>query len=148
MVTFRRRNRRNERRIEPPVHNTEPTAGEQPGVPVLLSPSLVELAASLSQALGADFAVQTEGHGATGVMIVGPCGPAGIAFLRASHPRTVLLVIDRRWSVPRPAEAVIHLEAGADGYLARPLVAEVASQVRALARRSLPADHPAAVSAA
>jgi hypothetical protein len=111
------------------------TAAPTPGVPVLLSPGVVELEAGLSRELGPGFSVQTEGPGADGVMVVGPLGPAAMAFLRASHPGVVLLVVDRRWHVPNPNEAVIHLEAGADGYLASPMVAEVASHVRALVRR-------------
>ncbi len=105
-----------------------------PGVPVLLSPGVIELEPALSRELGPGFSVQTEGPGADGVMIVGPLGPAAMAFLRASHPDVVLLVVDRRWHVPDPNEAVIHLEAGADGYLASPVAAEVASHVRALVR--------------
>jgi hypothetical protein len=105
-------------------------------VPVLLSPGLAELAGPLTSALGAGFRVLTDGSVNTGVMIVGPLGPVGIAFLRASHPEVVLLVVDRRWSSSQPNEAVAHLEAGADGYLASPLMAEVASHVRALARRA------------
>jgi len=105
------------------------------GVPVLLSPGVVELEPALSRELGPGFSVETEGLGADGVMIVGPLGPAAMAFLRASHPGVVLLVVDRRSHVPNPDQAVIHLEAGADGYLASPMVAEVASHVRALVRR-------------
>ena len=105
------------------------------GLPVLLSPGLVDLAPALAQALGGEFAVQTEGRGGEGVMVVGPSGPAGIAFLRASHPGVALLVVDRRGGRSSATEAVVHLEAGADGYLAGPPVAEVASHVRALARR-------------
>jgi DNA-binding response OmpR family regulator len=69
-------------------------------------------------------------------MIVGPVGPAGVAFLRISHPGVVLLVVDRRGYGPRPVEAVAHLDSGADGYLANPLVVEVASHVQALVRRA------------
>jgi hypothetical protein len=105
-------------------------------VPVVLSPGLAELAVPLTNALGPPFRVLSDGSVNTGVMIVGPLGPVGIAFLRASHPGVVLLVVDRRWSSSQPNEAVAHLEAGADGYLASPMVAEVASHVRALARRA------------
>ena len=114
----------------------DPVGDERaPAVTVLLSPGLAELAPSLAHALGPDFSVRTEGRSEGGVMIVGPVGPTGIAFLRASHPKAVLLVIDRRWPSSQPAEAVNHLEAGADGYLCSPPLAEVASHVRALARR-------------
>jgi hypothetical protein len=113
------------------------------GVAVLLSPGLADMAAPLMQALGAGFVVETDGPGVSGVMIIGPAGPAGLGFLRVSHPGVVLLVVDRRGSGPRPAEAVAHLGAGADGYLANPPIAEVASHVRALARRARPRGAPA-----
>lgn len=118
------------------------------GVAVLLSPGVVEMGPALSRELGPGFSVLTDGPGVTGVMIVGPLGPAAMAFLRASHPGIGLLVVDRRWHVPRPDEAVIHLEAGADGYLACPPAAEVASHVRALARRGRSASAAATDSVA
>ncbi|MGH9124801.1 MAG: hypothetical protein ACRDZ8_08765 [Acidimicrobiales bacterium] len=106
-------------------------------VPVLLSPGMSELAPALALSLGPQYAVQTDGSGEWGVMVVGPLGAAGIAFLRASHRHMRLLVVDRRWASSQPNEAVLHLEAGADGYLSSPLVAEVASHIKALVRRSL-----------
>ncbi len=150
MMTFhRKRGGRDKGRGHDPYRDSPPenaaeaeldlSDGEQvAAVAVLLSPGLVELAPSLTQALGGGFSVRTDGPCTSGVMIFGPVGPAGVAFLRASHPGVVLLVIDRRWPSSQPAEAVTHLEAGADGYLSSPLVAEVASHVRALVRR---ADH-------
>jgi hypothetical protein len=134
--------RRHTRPTQPPPESDserEFARAELPvGVAVLLSPGLADMAAPLMQALGAGFVVETDGPGVSGVMIIGPAGPAGLGFLRASHPGVVLLVVDRRGSGPRPAEAVAHLEAGADGYLANPPIAEVASHVRALARRARP----------
>jgi len=116
----------------------DPSVGDNDAVAVLLSAGLVELAPSLAQALGPGFAVGTDDRGVCRVMIVGPVGPTGVAFLRASHPGAMVLVVDRRWPSSRghPDVAVIHLEAGADGYLLSPPVAEVASHVRALARRT------------
>lgn len=117
-------------------------------VPVLLSPGLSELAPALALSLGPEYAVQTDGSEDWGVMVVGPLGAAGIAFLRASHRHMRLLVVDRRWPSSQPNEAVLHLEAGADGYLCSPLVAEVASHIKALVRRSLSNTPTKRVSAA
>ncbi|MDQ1356344.1 MAG: hypothetical protein QOG44_717 [Acidimicrobiaceae bacterium] len=134
MLTFRWHHRRTPER---PIEATEPDVAQPAdGVPVLLSPGLVDLAGPLSAALGPGFAVETEGLGWSGVMIVGPVGPPGVSFLRISHPGVVLLVVDRRGYGPRSIEAVAHLDAGADGYLASPPVAEVASHVQALVRRA------------
>jgi hypothetical protein len=129
--------RRRQHEDAPPVPSpaSEPEGPIAPGVAVLLSPGVVDLEPALSRLLGPGFTVQGDGPGTDGVMIVGPLGPAAVAFLRASHPGVALLVVDRRWHVPNPNEAVLHLEAGADGYLASPLVAEVASHVRAQVRR-------------
>lgn len=103
---------------------------------VLLSPGLAELAPALAAALGGGFAVTTDHMVGRGVMVTGPAGPIGVAFLWASYPGVGVLIVDRRWPRRRPAEAVAHLEAGADGYLASPTVAEVASHIQALARRT------------
>jgi hypothetical protein len=136
MLIFHRRNRCSEH-VAAPVEASEPAVDASlDRVAVLLSVGLTELAPALSRELGPGFSVVTEGPGESGVMIVGPCGPAGVAFLRASHRGVVILVVDRRWPASRPDEAVIHLEAGADGYLSSPPVAEVASHVRALVRRA------------
>jgi len=105
-------------------------------VSVLLSPGLAELAPGVAAALGAEFAVTTDRLVGRGIMVTGPVGPIGVAFLQASYPGTGLLIVDRRWPHRRPAEAVVHLEAGADGYLASPTVAELASHIQALARRT------------
>ena len=114
---------------------TSDAPGQPAPVSVLLSPGLAELAPALSRALGSEFAVTTDRIGRRGVMLTGPVGPAGVAFLRASYPGVGLLVVDRRWSGRRAGEVVINLEAGADGYLTSPSVAEMASHVTALARR-------------
>jgi hypothetical protein len=111
-------------------------SGATTSCPVLLSPGLAEIAPTLSDLLGPDFAVSTERIGTGGVMVTGPVGPVGVAFLRASYPGVRLLVVDRRWAGRRTGEAVIHLEAGADGYLSSPTIAEVASHVQALSRRT------------
>ncbi len=130
--------RRHDRRTaDPPIDEAPPAVPHQAGgVPVLLSPGLVDLAAPLSQALGPGFSVETEGLGWSGVMLVGAVGATGVRFLRISHPGVVLLVVDRRGYGHRPIDAVTHLDAGADGYLANPPVAEVASHVQALVRRA------------
>jgi hypothetical protein len=134
MPIFRRRHRRSE---EPPIEGGKLSAARPADdVAVLLSPGLMDLATPLSEALGPGYSVATEGLGWSGVMIVGPVGPAGVSFLRISHPGVVLLVVDRRGYGPRPIEAVAHLDAGADGYLANPLVVEVASHVQAMVRRA------------
>jgi hypothetical protein len=123
--------RRNHRLVRPIVSEPETAC------PVLLSPGLAEMAPTLSDLLGPDFAVSTERVGTGGVMVTGPVGPVGVAFLSASYPGVRLLVVDRRWAGRRTGEAVLHLEAGADGYLSSPTIADVASHVQALARRSL-----------
>jgi hypothetical protein len=104
-------------------------------VTVWLSPGLAEMAPALTSILGGDFTVTTDHHSGAGVMLSGPVGPAGVAFLRACYPRYGLLIVDRRWGGRRSSEVVISLEAGADGYLTSPSTLEVASHVQALARR-------------
>jgi hypothetical protein len=134
MLTFHRKHGRRPDEFEP-----DPAVDDcLTTVTVLLSPGLVELAPSLGQALGPGFRIETDHSGACHVLIVGPVGPAGVAFLRASHRGAALLVVDRRWptSWTHAGEAVVHLEAGADGYLLSPPVSEVASHVRALIRRA------------
>ena len=111
-------------------------------IPVLLSAGMAEMAPALSAALGAGFDVTTEPRSARGVMLTGPVGPAGVAFLRVCYPQAALLVIDRRWRAARSNEVVVNLEAGADGYLANPTLAEVASHVQALARRYTEYNRP------
>lgn len=122
------------------------TTQPDPGISVLLSPGLAEMAPALAHVLGSEFDVTTEAVRAHGVMITGPVGPVGVAFLRASYPGIGLLVVDRRWPGRRPTEAVVHLEAGADGYLSNPTIVEVASHVLVLTRRS--ANQASSVSAA
>ena len=117
-----------------------------PGISVLLSPGLAEISPSLSRVLGPEFDVTTERVRVGGIMITGPVGPVGVAFLRASYPGVGLLIVDRRWPSRRPSEAVVHLEAGADGYLSSPSIVEVASHVLALTRRT--SDQPRSVTAA
>jgi hypothetical protein len=135
MPLYHPRSRQTDRSLT--IQEVDAPAAETPaGVIVLLSPGLTDLALPLQEALGSGFTVQTAGTGGRGVMIVGPVGAAGVALLRVSYPGVVLLVLDRRGRGPRSADAVVHLEAGADGYLASPPVAEVASHVRALARRA------------
>jgi hypothetical protein len=137
MAIFRRHARPTTR--SPGNDRTPPVVPDHDAVVVLLSPGLVDIAVLLAEVLGPGFVVQSDGPGASGVMLVGPLGPVGVAFLRVSHPGVVLLVVDRRGSGSHAVEAVAHLEAGADGYLANPPVAEVASHVQALARRRRPA---------
>jgi DNA-binding response OmpR family regulator len=75
-------------------------------------------------------------------MLTGPVGPAGVAFLRICYPKAALLVIDRRGRPGRSSAVVDNLEAGADGYLTSPTLAEVASHVQALARRYTEYNRP------
>lgn len=111
-------------------------------IPVLLSAGLAEMAPTLSRALGPSFEVTTEPRSDRGVMLTGPVGPAGVAFLRVCYPQAALLVIDRRWRAGRSNEVVVNLEAGADGYLTGPTLAEVASHIQALARRYTEYNQP------
>jgi hypothetical protein len=109
--------------LRPPRPAQRPPPEPAAGLPVLLSPGLAELAPGLAQILGPEFEVSTEHVGQCRVLMTGPVGLAGVAFLRASYPSTGLLVVDRRWPGRRPGEAVIVLDAGADGYLCSPSLA-------------------------
>jgi hypothetical protein len=141
MGIFHRRIGDDGRPVAPAV---EPKSSPRPpGLSVLLSPGLAEVAPALAPALGPGFAVMTDQVVGRGIMVSGPVGPIGVAFLRASYPGVGLLIVDRRWPSRRPAEAVVHLEAGADGYLASPTVAELASHIQALARRMVGEAHAA-----
>src|SRR5215471_7778269 len=86
-------------------HRPDPQPGEEfsptsvDTIGVVLSAGLNDLGPMLQQALGKEFTVRAddgEGTGIGSVVVVGPVGPTGIGFLRATHPTSVLLVVDRR----------------------------------------------------
>jgi DNA-binding NarL/FixJ family response regulator len=109
---------------------------------VSVSADVAEDLPTLGEALGDGYAVVVDEPDAGVVAVVGPVGPVGVAFLRMAHPRPALLVVDRARVDSLSSAACLH--AGADGYISRRSVDEVAACIRALARR-VPAGATAAM---
>ncbi|HEX4822402.1 MAG TPA: hypothetical protein VFV00_19495 [Acidimicrobiales bacterium] len=103
-------------------------------VPVRISEGLAPMAASLADQLGADFDVAVEPPGANGIAVVAALGREAVAFMRAQHPRAVLLVV-KRGPNGHNDSAVDYLHAGADQYLETTSTVEISSHIRSLGRR-------------
>jgi DNA-binding response OmpR family regulator len=116
-------------------------AGPAPDdVAVMVAPTLVDRLPGLESELGPAFAVDAGVPSADAIAVLRSATPPTVAFWRARHPRSWLLVVDPG----RETDAAASLNAGADAYVAgRVTTAEVAAVVRSLARRRSEARLPA-----
>jgi hypothetical protein len=75
------------------------------------------------------------------IVVLPPCAPEEIADLRASHPGTTIMVVDRRDST-RPSLAARCLAAGADAFVRGGQASLVVAYLDSLARRLPPPPQP------
>ena len=129
------------RRRPVPVAPARPLGGRSPGaIPVLVAPTLSDRLPNLEAELGPGFAVEAGVPSADAIALLRAATPATVAFWRARHPRSWLLVVDPA----AETDAAASLNAGADAYVAGSVTTpEVAAIVRSLARRRNEARLPA-----
>lgn len=96
---------------------------------------LQALAADLSAELGPVFDVTVGPVCDTDVGVTTAAGRVATAFIRAQHPRAILIVVDRGYSGHDDAIAD-YLCAGADQYLDTTCPRLLGAHIRALTRRS------------
>jgi DNA-binding NarL/FixJ family response regulator len=129
------------RRHPIPVASLRPVGGRSPGaIPVMVAPTLVDRLPGLEAELGPGFAVDAGVPSADAIAVLRAAMPPTVAFWRARHPGSWLLVVDPE----AQSDAVASLNAGADAYVAGPVTTpEAAAIVRSLARRRRAARLPA-----